>query len=231
MFRGSLSCKHFICAGCGPSLKDIDYSKVPEEATFIATNNSGLFLANTKTENEILQIITDPKRIIEGKFIHPEDATTIFAPCEINADVIDSIYERDYQFDSLFIDSGPQPWRKEGNVPFDTYVRHWNERPRFDIPRFGMQHFGQSVIFAAIQLAYFFGAMEITLIGTDMDYYGQGKQNWDPDVRHLNPGWTFEEFGRDQLWSCRKILSDRGVFLSYVGNGNVSTVLPTQGHF
>lgn len=73
---------------------------------------------------------------------------------------------------------------------------------------------GYSVIFSAIQLAYYMGASRIVLIGCDMNYSGATQYSDLIKLERLNIGhlgsFNYDTQGKDHMIACRDALSSYG---------------------
>jgi hypothetical protein len=85
---------------------------------------------------------------------------------------------------------------------------------------------GYSVIFGAIQLAYYMGASKIVLLGVDMDFSGSQK-HFDPTIKHIFPGdYNYEKLAKPHFIACRDKLNQLGVELVDATTNGKIDVLP-----
>ncbi|WP_156797875.1 hypothetical protein [Synechococcus sp. CB0205] len=87
--------------------------------------------------------------------------------------------------------------------------------------------YGHSVIFSAIQIAFFYGAKRIILIGVDMDY--SGASHFVDGVPNIWPSFSYEKHCRGMFIYFKKFLDNHGCQLINATPGGKVDVLPRLG--
>lgn len=207
-----------VCAGAGPSLNAFRADKILEMGFGLITcNSAGVWAQNTGNDDWFVQIMTDSQRIF-GKHADPAEVPTFVSPFYLTREWLDYVRSvPDYRvlltsFD-IFNESGREIARPQ-HLLF----------PSYDLIAEGINHCGQSVIFAAIQLAVHFGATRIILIGVDMDYSLENPHHI-PGVDHRNPNFSYEDHSRPAFIAFRDSMRGFGVWIEVAGESKID-VLP-----
>lgn len=203
MLKNQWQGRTVVCIGNGPSLNQTDWSCL-RDAHVIGTNRAFQVLDRIQTDKFHL-VIQDNIRLRE---LERELSEVVF-PLHVG---------------SWFFtpDATPPSWLtpKKENVsvylPILDWTTHGNAlringslNPRFsDDPTRGV-FAAYSIIFTAIQFAYFFGAKRIVCIGIDMDYVNG--ISFVPGVRNIFPTFDYETQCKPIFDKMKIVLDNRGV--------------------
>ncbi len=216
-YQGCLAGEVVFCLGNGPSLLSQD-SSLLEGCNVISTNYGFRYLEKCRQLGKVFNLVTDSGRLLElvGDLSNSPFPSFV-APSALTNEWMDSI-DNHHRLVILNMmqrfDCGPKGW----NVDYVAKIGS----------DFGlMNHLdscGYSVIFGAIQLAYFVGASTIVLLGVDMDYSGATKHFVD-GVVHLNPKYQYELHAKPSFIEFNRVLGSFGVRLLNATQGGRIDVL------
>lgn len=208
--------KRVYCIGNGPSLSGMDLSRLNGQL-LLGTNRAYRLLDQIKPEAFHL-VVQDNYRLAELE----QDIEKREWPLHISAC-------------HFFSGTAPPQWARKRTNTYCFMPKLYTQseagqinakadvRDGFSLdPRLGLYQ-GHSVIFSAIQLAYYFGAKEIVCLGIDMDY--SGPTSFIPGVKHIWPDFSYEKHCRSMFKLFRSKLEERGCLLLNATPGGKVDVL------
>lgn len=216
--RGILEGEAVFCMGNGPSLRKIDPSQF-DNCNVIGTNYAFEYLKNAKPK-EFLSISTDSGRLME---IIRDDSRledrSLFAvaPSLLDDDWMNCVEENQ---DILVL---PTIQTLALNKEKWSFILKDSILCNFDLYN-NMEHCGQSVIFAALQFAYFLGAQDIFLVGVDMDYE-RSHTHFRESITHVNLRYQYDVHARGAFIHFKQVFERVGVRLSNATAGGKIDVL------
>jgi hypothetical protein len=203
-YRESLAGEVVFCLGTGPSLRDLDPCCL-EGLNLIATNHALRIAARSKVQS-IFSIVTDNQRLTElAPELHNCGWPAFVAPHPLTKDWMEvPNLGKSIQVlrTTQFVEKRSNTWTIAAK---DSIGCEFNLAHTLD-------HCGQSVIFAAIQLAYFLGATTVVLLGVDMDY-SRSARHFAENISTPYPSFSYETHARNAFVHFRRALQDRGVQL------------------
>jgi hypothetical protein len=150
----------------GPSIKDMDLSVLKNEFT-MCMNRFYIYFEKIGYVPNFLVCIEDT--------------------------VLDQFSE---DFNNLEMEYKFVNWRQLNNIPKSHYLKEsYALNPFFQTDLTKPTHFGGTVTFACLQLAYFLGFEEIVIIGMDHSFKEKGRastveiRNYDKDESHFDPNY------------------------------------------
>jgi len=223
-YAGAFSGETVICVGNGPSLREDDVAIIGQYP-FVATNRAyqlfdencfafggrGVLIVND--DNRCLEMLPGLSDKIKNVVFSTYTGETFF---EVSA-----LRREAWAF-------APAKWRLRRRRA--ALVLGADGRQCFS-PQFDRVYFpGWSVIFSAIQFAYYLGAARIVLIGCDMEY--SGKKQYSDLIKEERFGighigeFDYAVHGRPHMLACRQALVARGVELVNATPGGAIDEVP-----
>lgn len=198
--------------GTGPSISRTDLSKLNGEVV-IFLNNACRLLHDFRPAQSVC-ILSDHLRAIELR----QEIENWDIPCIATSDKVVNPTVQPGIFSSPFIFVMP----KLNNLP-DGRVQVSASLGFSDSPTKGL-YLGKSVVFPAIQMAHYFGASNISLVGVDMTI-GKNAQYYDAGIKSNWSAFSYEKDGRPHFAVMRDCLRERGVVLENLTVGGMVDVL------
>lgn len=184
--------KRCFIVGNGPSLNEIDMSKLENEYSFAV--NSIYYKTREMGYRPTFYVVEDPHVINDNlKEINEYQCEYMFFPAK---------------FKSKF-NKGDNRYFLNLDYSFYNDVSPYYEIPRFSQDLSEEAFCGQSVTIVNLQLAYYLGFTEVYLIGMDFSYNvpdsakvdGNVIESTEDDVNHFHPDY----FGKGKKWHDPKL--------------------------
>lgn len=213
--KGSALQQEVFILGSGPSILNTDLHKL-DGATVVFLNNA-ISLANQFTPKRSYVVVSDHLRALElRQGLHCSGAECIATTDKIfNAAVAPTLFAAPFLFVMPKITD-----TSNGSV-------HISHAPGFSDDLDSGVYLGKSVVFPAIQFAYFLGASQITLVGVDMTI-GKDAKYFSNTIRSNWSDFDYKRDGRLHFMRTAESLRLRGVTLQ---NATVGGALDALPHF
>lgn len=209
-----------VCMGNGPSLEITDLNAL-ESGYVIGTNRAFLLRKHFQTPHFHL-LIQDNVRLGElAEQVRNLDCIKHFGSWYFNSDYpAPSWLDPRNQSVSVYLP------RLEWERDLDQIRPVGSSKLGFSISPLDGLFYGSSVIFSAIQMAYYFGASKIVCIGIDMDF--SKPNNFVPGFNVIWSGFDYETHAKPMFKLHRDFLANQGIDLINATPGGKVDVLKRE---
>lgn len=213
--RGSAQGEEVFILGTGPSIVDTDLSRL-EGSRVLLLNNAISLLEQLKPAQAHV-VLSDHLRAIELRREIVDRGLDCIATTDkvLNHNVDPEIFREPYRFIMPRLVSAPS-----GGV-LVSQAQNFSDDLQKGV------FLGKSVVFPAIQLAYFMGARAITLVGVDMTL-GRNVAYFDPQMISHWTAFEYSRDGRPHFLHMASVLRARSILLT---NATVGGALDALAHF
>lgn len=213
--RGSAQGEEVFIVGSGPSISDTDLSKL-KDSRVLLLNNAISLLDHFQPSNAHI-MLSDHLRAIELRAQIVERNLDCIATTDkiMNSDVDPEIFREPFSFIMPRFTSTPN-----GDIRVSPVMGF------SDDPQKGL-FLGKSVVFPAIQFAYFMGARAITLVGIDMTL-GPNIAYFDDKIVSNWTAFDYPRDGRPHFLHMASVLRAKSVLLT---NATAGGALDALAHF
>lgn len=206
--------KSVYIIGTGPSILRTDLTKI--DGGIVIFLNNAQALARSFNPEASLSIISDHLRAIELRQTFSSINMTCIATTDkvVNPLVAPNIFSAPYTFVMPKLNAKP-----DGGVQVSPLFG-FSPSPEEGI------YLGKSVVFPAIQIAYYMGASRISLVGVDMTLGRGGGGYYTSSIQSNWSQFSYPNDGRPHFAIMADCLRERGVLLENLTVGGALDVLP-----
>lgn len=212
-YKNSFKDQNIYIVGTGPSILDTDLSRL-EDKIVIFLNNAFRLTSEFSPKNAFV-VISDHLRAMELRTEIERRSIETFVTTDkvLNNAVDPRIFQKPYIFLMPKLNT-----KTNGEFQFSAAFGF------SDDIQTGV-YLGKSVVFPAIQVAYFLGASTISLVGVDMTL-GRNAKYYDPRIGSNWGGFSYAKDGRPHFEVILNCLRERGRFIENLTVGGALDVLP-----